>query len=80
MMRVDDAAIIGSCSWTTASRANNEVGALIDFNAAGRERLEAMFEEWMASSTPLREALKEHSPDGLAGGGDCDRCSACTEC
>eukprot|EP00969_Alexandrium_andersonii_P000870 38461-Alexandrium_andersonii.AAC.1 len=60
-MRVDDAAIVGSCSWTTASRANNEVGALIDLNAAGRKRLEAMFEEWMASGTRLREALKVHA-------------------
>eukprot|EP00969_Alexandrium_andersonii_P110230 4864004-Alexandrium_andersonii.AAC.1 len=49
MTRVDDAAIVGPCNWTTASRANNEVGALIDLNSAGRERLEGMFEEWMSS-------------------------------
>eukprot|EP00969_Alexandrium_andersonii_P026855 1171674-Alexandrium_andersonii.AAC.1 len=39
-----------------------------------------MFEEWMAFGVPLREALKEHRPKSLAGGGDCDSCRACTEC
>eukprot|EP00969_Alexandrium_andersonii_P305562 13506911-Alexandrium_andersonii.AAC.1 len=58
MMCTDDAGSIGSANWTTASRANNEVGALIDLNSAGRERLMAMFEEWMASGLALREALK----------------------
>eukprot|EP00969_Alexandrium_andersonii_P126146 5576476-Alexandrium_andersonii.AAC.1 len=61
MMCIDDLAIIGSCSRTTASRANNEVGELIDLNSAGRDRLETMFEEWMASGAPLREALKAHA-------------------
>eukprot|EP00969_Alexandrium_andersonii_P134059 5930191-Alexandrium_andersonii.AAC.1 len=60
-MCVDDLAIIGSCSWTTASRENNELGVLIELNAAGRDRLETMFEEWMASGVPLREALKVHA-------------------
>eukprot|EP00969_Alexandrium_andersonii_P324218 14325402-Alexandrium_andersonii.AAC.1 len=58
MMRVDDLAIIGSCSWTMASRANNELGVLIELNSTGRDRLETMFEEWMASGVPLQEALK----------------------
>eukprot|EP00969_Alexandrium_andersonii_P031611 1380763-Alexandrium_andersonii.AAC.1 len=61
MMRVHDTAIIGSANWTTASRANNEVGALVDLNPAGREKLEAMFEEWMATGLPLHEALKVHA-------------------
>eukprot|EP00969_Alexandrium_andersonii_P077784 3431233-Alexandrium_andersonii.AAC.1 len=58
MMCVDDSAIIGSCSWTTASRASNELGVLIELNSAGCDRLETMFEEWVASGVPLREALK----------------------
>eukprot|EP00969_Alexandrium_andersonii_P038794 1700276-Alexandrium_andersonii.AAC.1 len=61
MMCIDDTAIIGSANWTTASRANNEVGALVDLNSVGREKLEAMFEEWMATGLPLREALKVHA-------------------
>eukprot|EP00969_Alexandrium_andersonii_P292146 12912758-Alexandrium_andersonii.AAC.1 len=61
MMCIDDMAIIGSCSWTTAWCANNEVGQLIDLNSAGRDRRETMFEEWMASGVPLREALKVHA-------------------
>eukprot|EP00969_Alexandrium_andersonii_P118959 5260125-Alexandrium_andersonii.AAC.1 len=58
MMCVDDLAIVGPCNWTTASRANNVVGALIDLNSAGRDRLETKFEEWMTSGVPLRGALK----------------------
>eukprot|EP00969_Alexandrium_andersonii_P243277 10746164-Alexandrium_andersonii.AAC.1 len=42
MMRVDDAAIVGSADWTVASRANDEVGVLVDLNSAGRDGLEAM--------------------------------------
>eukprot|EP00969_Alexandrium_andersonii_P366769 15469232-Alexandrium_andersonii.AAC.1 len=60
-MCIDDTAIIGSANWTTASRANNEVGALIDLISAGREKLEAMFEERMATGLALREALKVHA-------------------
>eukprot|EP00969_Alexandrium_andersonii_P154229 6818225-Alexandrium_andersonii.AAC.1 len=58
MMCIDDLAIIGSCNWATASRANYEIGVLMELNAAGRDRLEAMFQEWMALGVPLREALK----------------------
>eukprot|EP00969_Alexandrium_andersonii_P120621 5333831-Alexandrium_andersonii.AAC.1 len=61
MMRVDDLAIIGSCSWTTASHANNELGVLIELNSACRDRLETMFEEWMASGAPLRGAIRVHA-------------------
>eukprot|EP00969_Alexandrium_andersonii_P177112 7831640-Alexandrium_andersonii.AAC.1 len=56
MTCIDNAAIVGPCSWTTASRANNEVGAQIDLNSAGRGKLEAMYEEWMAPGLPLRDA------------------------
>eukprot|EP00969_Alexandrium_andersonii_P091944 4058572-Alexandrium_andersonii.AAC.1 len=44
MMCIVDVAIIGPCSWTTASRANNEVGVLLDLDSAGGDRLETMFE------------------------------------
>eukprot|EP00969_Alexandrium_andersonii_P003887 168424-Alexandrium_andersonii.AAC.1 len=61
MMCIDDTGIIGSANWTTASRANKAVGVLIDLNSAGREKLMAMFEEWMANGLALREALKVHA-------------------
>eukprot|EP00969_Alexandrium_andersonii_P292723 12937777-Alexandrium_andersonii.AAC.1 len=60
-MCIDDLAITGSCNRTTASRANDEHGVLIELNSAGRDRLEAMFEEWMAFGVPLREALTVHA-------------------
>eukprot|EP00969_Alexandrium_andersonii_P110218 4863521-Alexandrium_andersonii.AAC.1 len=53
MVVADHLAIIGSCSWTTASRANNEIGVLVELNDAGRDRLENMFEERMLSGVPL---------------------------
>eukprot|EP00969_Alexandrium_andersonii_P104220 4599873-Alexandrium_andersonii.AAC.1 len=61
MMCIDDTAITGSANWTTASRANNEVGVLLDLNSAGREQLVAMFEDWMATGVALREALRVHA-------------------
>eukprot|EP00969_Alexandrium_andersonii_P015443 675148-Alexandrium_andersonii.AAC.1 len=76
MMCIDDLAIIASCNWTTASRTNLEIGVLMDLNAAGRDRLEAMFEEWKGLGVPLREALKGHAQRW---GGDCDRSSGCPE-
>eukprot|EP00969_Alexandrium_andersonii_P012313 537336-Alexandrium_andersonii.AAC.1 len=61
MMCVDAAAIIGSANWATASRADSEVGVLIDLKPAGHEKLVAMFEEWMASGLALRGVLKVHA-------------------
>eukprot|EP00969_Alexandrium_andersonii_P165602 7318147-Alexandrium_andersonii.AAC.1 len=58
MVVADHLAIIGSCSWTTASRANDEIGVLIELNDAGRDRLENMFEERVLYGVPLREALR----------------------
>eukprot|EP00969_Alexandrium_andersonii_P311670 13772129-Alexandrium_andersonii.AAC.1 len=60
-MCIDDLAIMGPCNWTTASRANYQIGALMELNAAGRDRLGEMFEEWMGLGVPLREALKAHA-------------------
>eukprot|EP00969_Alexandrium_andersonii_P181222 8007335-Alexandrium_andersonii.AAC.1 len=61
MVRADDLAIIGPCNWTTASSANNEIGVLIELNAAGRDKLENMLEEWTSLGVSLRDALKGHA-------------------
>eukprot|EP00969_Alexandrium_andersonii_P314467 13891975-Alexandrium_andersonii.AAC.1 len=65
MMCIDDCAIIGSCNWATASRANNEVDMLVDLSPAGREQLESnwksMFDGWMAAGTALRDAAPVHA-------------------
>eukprot|EP00969_Alexandrium_andersonii_P228853 10107780-Alexandrium_andersonii.AAC.1 len=61
MMRIDDCAIIGSCSWATASRASNEVGVLVDLSPAGREQLEGMLEGWMATGTALSDVVPVHA-------------------
>eukprot|EP00969_Alexandrium_andersonii_P115499 5107393-Alexandrium_andersonii.AAC.1 len=61
MVCADHLAIIGSCNWTAASRANNEIGVLIELNDAGRDRLGNMFEECVLSGVPLREALRGHA-------------------
>eukprot|EP00969_Alexandrium_andersonii_P336657 14881219-Alexandrium_andersonii.AAC.1 len=61
MAVADRSAAVGSCSWTTASRANNEVGVLLDLNDEGRGRLETMVDEYLAYGTPLREALRGHA-------------------
>eukprot|EP00969_Alexandrium_andersonii_P060326 2656699-Alexandrium_andersonii.AAC.1 len=61
MMCIDDCEIIGSCNWTTASRANNEVGMLVDLSPAGREQLENMFDGWMATGTALRDVVPAHA-------------------
>eukprot|EP00969_Alexandrium_andersonii_P017496 765174-Alexandrium_andersonii.AAC.1 len=61
MVVADHSAIVGSCNWTTASRANNEVGALIGLNDDGRDRLESMVNEFMFYGMPLRDALRGHA-------------------
>eukprot|EP00969_Alexandrium_andersonii_P128873 5695926-Alexandrium_andersonii.AAC.1 len=55
MMCIDDCAIIGSCNWTTASRANDEIGVLVDLSPAGQEQLESMFDSWMTAGVGLRD-------------------------
>eukprot|EP00969_Alexandrium_andersonii_P246320 10885089-Alexandrium_andersonii.AAC.1 len=57
MMCIDDCAIIGPCSWTTASRANNEVGVLVDLSPAGQRQLEETFDGWMTTGVGLREVI-----------------------
>eukprot|EP00969_Alexandrium_andersonii_P174393 7710432-Alexandrium_andersonii.AAC.1 len=57
MICADDCAIIGSCNWTTASRANHEIGLLVDLSPAGRRQLEETFDEWMATGAGLREVV-----------------------
>eukprot|EP00969_Alexandrium_andersonii_P263325 11638947-Alexandrium_andersonii.AAC.1 len=57
MMCIDDCAIIGSCNWATASRANNEIGVLVDLSPAGQERLERMFDGWMTTGVGLRDVI-----------------------
>eukprot|EP00969_Alexandrium_andersonii_P293367 12966747-Alexandrium_andersonii.AAC.1 len=61
MMCIDDCAIVGSCNWTTAPRANNEVGVLVDLGPAGREQLESMFDGWMAVGTALSDVVSVHA-------------------
>eukprot|EP00969_Alexandrium_andersonii_P356940 15447665-Alexandrium_andersonii.AAC.1 len=56
-MCIEDCAIIGSCNWTTASRAKNEIGVLVDLSPAGQERLESMFDSWMATGVGLGDVI-----------------------
>eukprot|EP00969_Alexandrium_andersonii_P332560 14696564-Alexandrium_andersonii.AAC.1 len=59
MMCIDNCAIIGSCNWTTASRANSEVGVLVGLCPAGQEQLEKTFDGWMTTGVVLRVVVPD---------------------
>ena len=52
----EQTAMIGSCNWTTASRANHEVGLLVVLNAEEHERLKARLCKLISEGEPLASA------------------------
>ena len=52
----DQAALIGSTNWTTASRANVEVGVHVVLEAEARGELRARLDGVLAAGTPLKDA------------------------
>ena len=58
VVHTDGGSVIGSCNWTTSSRANIEVGVHVQFTSQESSRL---LEEWGAQileGMPLREAAQ----------------------
>lgn len=55
----DSMVVLGSCNYTTASRANLESGVLIELNAWGRSELDAVVSGRMERGVALLPALRD---------------------
>ena len=53
----DDFLIIGSCNWTTSSRANSELGALVHLTPRGAQLVRDTMEARMAGGERLAVAM-----------------------
>jgi phosphatidylserine/phosphatidylglycerophosphate/cardiolipin synthase-like enzyme len=67
VLRVDDYLIVGSCNWTTASRANSELGVLIKMNPDQIGRVERLLESRWEGGEPVRiEDVRLQQPSSSA--------------
>jgi phosphatidylserine/phosphatidylglycerophosphate/cardiolipin synthase-like enzyme len=55
-----DRVLFGSCNWTTASRANGELGGLVQLGAGLRYAVKEYFWTFVRRSMPFADAVAKH--------------------
>ena len=58
VVHTDAGSVLGSCNWTTSSRANIEVGVHVKFTSQESRRLLAEWSRQIHAGMPLREAAQ----------------------